>query len=239
MADQLTIGDVRPRVQYTADGTQTVFTYPFPIFEATDLDVYLDTDRQETGYTVVGAGQSAGGTVTFDLAPTSGVVITLRRLLAIARVTDFQEAGEFRASVLNDELDRLTAALQQVDERADRAVTLPVTSSLVSVGLPTPEAGKSVAWNTDATALINGPSVDDILAVTPTAEAVQANAVVVADNLAATQATAAAAADSASAAATSADAAAASEQVAAGHVDVAAHLANSAGLHIYLKRAGF
>ena len=63
------IGDITPRIQYTGDGVQTLFTYPFPIFQAADMEVFLDNVKQATGFTVNGAGQSAGGDVTFDSAP--------------------------------------------------------------------------------------------------------------------------------------------------------------------------
>ncbi len=31
-----------PRVQYVADGAQTLFTYTFPVFDADNLQVYVD-----------------------------------------------------------------------------------------------------------------------------------------------------------------------------------------------------
>lgn len=120
--DHIRIGDVAPRVQYAADGVQTGFVYPFPIFAADDLGVWLDDERRTAGFTVAGAGDDAGGTVTFETAPPAGVRVTLLRDLVIARTTDFQEGGAFRARTLNDELDYQTAALQQLD--VDRARTL-------------------------------------------------------------------------------------------------------------------
>lgn len=122
MADtHITIGDVSPRIQYTGDGTQTAFPFPFPIFAPENLTVYLDDAQATTGYTVTGAGNSAGGTVTFDTAPANGVRVTLIRSLSIQRVTDFQQGGAFRAKVVNDEMDYLTAALQQLQEALRRA----------------------------------------------------------------------------------------------------------------------
>src|SRR3989338_135946 len=122
MADHIQIGDIAPRIQYVANGTQVQFTYPFPIFVTADLEVYLGTVKQTSGYTVAGAGSSAGGSVTFTVAPTNGAVVTLRRRIAIQRTSDFQESGEFRAKVINDELDYQTAALQQVADDASRTI---------------------------------------------------------------------------------------------------------------------
>ena len=115
MADHITIGDTPPRAQYTANGAQTDFTYPFPVFDETDLRVYVDDALQTlaTHYTVTGAGESAGGTVSFLAAPADGAVVTLVRKIVIQRSTDFQESGEFRAKVINDELDKRVAVEQQ------------------------------------------------------------------------------------------------------------------------------
>ncbi len=136
MTDHITIGDVAPRIQYSGDGVQTVFTYPFPIFAAADIDVYLGDVLQNAGYTVAGAGQSAGGTVTFAAAPGNGTKVTLLRNQAIARTSDFQEGGAFRAKTINDELDRQTAFIQQVAERVDRALVAGPTDAQASLALP-------------------------------------------------------------------------------------------------------
>ena len=52
MAIHIQIGDISPRIQYTGNGSQTVFTYPFPIFTAADMEVWLDNVKQSTGFTV-------------------------------------------------------------------------------------------------------------------------------------------------------------------------------------------
>ncbi len=114
-----------PRVQYVANGTQTAFTFPFPIFASEDLEVFLDSALQATGFTVAGAGQTAGGTLTFDTAPAAGVAVTLSRRLPIERMTDFLESGPLPASSLNLELDMLTAAVQQVAADQERMLRYP------------------------------------------------------------------------------------------------------------------
>ncbi|MCB1530916.1 MAG: hypothetical protein H6853_04835 [Rhodospirillales bacterium] len=106
---------VAPLVRYVANGTQTVFDYPFPVFSGGDLKVYFDGASQTSGFDVSGAGETSGGSVTFDSAPASGIVITLKRILPLERVTDFLEGGDFSAAAINNELDYLTASLQQLD----------------------------------------------------------------------------------------------------------------------------
>ena len=101
MAEHIQVGDTAPRIQYTGDGAQTAFTYPFPIFDDGDLEVYVDSTPSvlTTDYTVSGAGVSAGGDVTFLIAPADGTLITLRRNIAIQRISDFQQSGVLRAQV--------------------------------------------------------------------------------------------------------------------------------------------
>ena len=154
----ITVGAIAPRIQYIADGTQTVFSYPFAIFKSADMEVYLGDTLQSGGVAVAGAGQSGGGTVTFDTAPAKARLVTLRRRLEIARTTDFQPNGAFRARVLNDELDYQTAALQQVSEEVSRAVRRAPTSAAAaapSLILPEAEANRVIGWNGEADALEN------------------------------------------------------------------------------------
>ena len=150
MPDHIVIGDIRPRIQYTADGTQSVFTYPFPIFAAADLKVYLGEAPQSAGFAVSGAGQSAGGSVTFAAAPAAGTPVTLVRALAIARTSDFQEGGAFRAKTLNDELDRQTAFVQEAAERIERAIVAAPTESASPLVLPPPAQRANALLGFDA-----------------------------------------------------------------------------------------
>lgn len=115
MSEHIKMPDVVPVVRYAADGEQTVYTYPFPVFASEDLAVYLNGAKQIAGYDISGAGETAGGSVTFDAAPASGVVITLARELPLERVTDYLEGGDFSAASINTELDYLVAGLQQVN----------------------------------------------------------------------------------------------------------------------------
>jgi hypothetical protein len=116
MAEHIRIGDVAPRVHYVADGTQSAFVYPFPIFEPDDIEVHVDGMAIPTGYAVSGAGNSGGGLLTFARPPAAGARVVLRRRLVMERVTDYRPNGVLRANTLNDELDRQMAALQELRE---------------------------------------------------------------------------------------------------------------------------
>lgn len=161
MTDHITIGDVSPRIQYVADGVQTDFTYPFPIFADTDLEAFVDAERKTlaTDYAVAGAGASAGGSVTFTVAPAAGTTVTLQRDIAVKRTSDFQESGEFRAKVINDELDYQTAAIQEVKAAVERSLRLAVHDTGAALELPLLDDRRSKALHFSATG--------DAIAVTP------------------------------------------------------------------------
>ncbi|MBC7908589.1 MAG: hypothetical protein H7Y60_17810 [Rhodospirillaceae bacterium] len=214
MTEHIQINDFTPRIIYTANGAQTSFTYPFPIFKAADLEVYLGAVKQVAGYTISGAGASDGGSITFTVAPAAATQVTLRRQLALARTSDYQADGIIRAKTLNDELDYQVAVSQQVAEEAGRAVKRSRTSpSTADLTLPEPVPGKALKWSDDGTSLINSgndpdAAVDSLVALVAAADAakdtaVDAAAAASADRLAA-DASAAASAASAAASATSA-----------------------------------
>ncbi len=160
MNDHIQISDVTPRIQYAADGSQTQFSFPFPIFVEDDLEVYTGDDKRISGYSVLGAGTSYGGSVTFDAPPPSGVVVTLRRSLAIERTTDFQQSGAFRAKVVNDELDYLTAALQQVADDVGRAVRLSSTDADAVLELPSKDERANKVLGFDASGAVTATTLD-------------------------------------------------------------------------------
>lgn len=163
MPTHIQIGDAAPRVQLTGNGVQTQFNFLFPIFKASDLDVYFDAQSITSGYTVEGVGDSGGGRVVFDVAPAANVIVTLVRRLTIQRLSDFQESGAFRSKVLNDELDFMTAALQQVSDDQLRCAHLAITETAqVDTVLPSPQANTVLVWNDSANGLLNGPTVDEI-----------------------------------------------------------------------------
>ncbi len=115
MTEHIKMPEVAPLLRVLANGTQTEFEYPFPIFASEDLAVYFDGARQPGGFTITGAGATGGGTVTFDTAPANGIIITIERRLKFERLTDFIEGGDFSAQSINTELDYLVASLQQVN----------------------------------------------------------------------------------------------------------------------------
>lgn len=166
MSDHIQIGDISPRVQHIGDGTQTVFTYPFPIFKDDDLEVYVDgsVSTLTTDYSVNGAGVSSGGEVTFVSAPADQSAVTLVRRLTVQRTSDFQASGEFRAKVINDELDFQTASLQQIEDDLSRAIRLKRDDAAATLELPlaVDRANKVIGFDADGNAQLSNLTLTEI-----------------------------------------------------------------------------
>lgn len=116
-----------PYNSYTANGATTVFPYTFLLLEAGDLTVTVDgvVKTLTTDYTISGLGTPSGGNVTFLSAPANGAKVLLSRLLTIQRLTDYQDNGDLFAETLNQDLDRIWLALQQLQQNDIRALKLP------------------------------------------------------------------------------------------------------------------
>ena len=158
MTEHVKVYGVKPRIQYTADGSLTTYEFPFAIFSASDLDVYCGDSLQDTAtYTVAGVGNSDGGSVTFAVAPVADTIITIVRNLSIERTSDFQEGATLRAKVLNDELDYQVACQQQIADTLNRSMVLPpfAVDTDVDFTMPLPEAGKTIVWSSDGKSLEN------------------------------------------------------------------------------------
>lgn len=166
------INDTSPRVQYTAMAAQTTFTYPFEIFEDADIKVFVTPNGQTandatdlktltTDYTVTNAGQTGGGNVVLVVASTAGDVVTIERDVPVKRITDYTALGDFFAADLNEDLDRLTAMVQQQEKTLERTTGLPSTvSSTVNPKLPVPSPNVVLQWDASGLKLINGPTAD-------------------------------------------------------------------------------
>ncbi len=158
MTSHIRIPDISPVAQAVADGARSVFSFPFPIFKADDLEVRANSTLVTAGYTVVGEGSSTGGAVIFADAPANGVRVTLRRRQAYARTDDFLNERAPTPHELNDAVDQNVAAIQELAEEVSRAVKRPLSADLaqqVDLSLPIPEAGKVIGWNETAGGLVN------------------------------------------------------------------------------------
>lgn len=142
-------------------GGETEVDFDFPIFEDTHIQIY-ETDAagailllvKDTDYTVPSGSvaQQAGGTVTLDTGvyPTGATathVFTAYQAAPEARVTDFNQAGDYFANTLNKELDLLAQQLQQMRRDLNRAPLAPVDTAIANFSLPAPIDGQVIGWS--------------------------------------------------------------------------------------------
>lgn len=128
------------RITYPGNASTTVFAYTFKIFDQDDILVNLVVDSTSvtttqtvtTHYTVSGVGEESGGNITFITAPPSGTTVVLTRNQPLLQETDYTENDPFPAETHEDALDKCMAAVQMLSERLDRALTIPISSSITN-----------------------------------------------------------------------------------------------------------
>jgi len=170
----MTLSSQTSKNVFVGDGATVLFTYTFRIFADADLEVTIQdtsvTPQTEitlvltSDYTVTGAGDAGGGTITLLLtgqlsaAPSATDNITIKRNLPLTQPTDYVENDPFPSTAHEDALDRSRMIDQQLDEEVSRSVRLAINITGVSVILPTPLADAPIGWNSAADALVNNPS---------------------------------------------------------------------------------
>jgi hypothetical protein len=157
-----TVNITTSRIQYSCNGSTTVFTYPFKVYEDDDLDVLkADSSGNETTlilnsqYTVSGSGDDAGGDVTLTAGSVcgSGSTLTILRDIDITQSTNFVDWQRISAASLEAPPDKSRIIDQQLNEVGDRSLKLPRATEGVSPEVPAPSAFKLFRWNATATAL--------------------------------------------------------------------------------------
>lgn len=140
-----TINDLPPRVQYIASASQTVFPYPFPIFQDADLAVEVNGVLQTltTHYEVSGEEEDTGGNVTFVTGRTAGDIVTIYRQTVLERNSDFQLNGPMFSTSVNDEFDKLIIIAQELRAAIRRCLRIPFSAEVVDADV---ELSPISAW---------------------------------------------------------------------------------------------
>jgi len=185
------ISDTEPRVQYTATSGQVSFTVPFEFFANADLKVYNGTTlltyaaspSTASEYSVSGAGQTGGGSISLGgSGATLNDVITIYRDLAIERSTDFPTSGAFQIDSLNTELDKIIAMCQQLERDlkfSPRAAA--TTANTFNITFPNLAANKVLSVNSAGNGLEFAQDITDITTIAGIANDVSAVSAIAAD----------------------------------------------------------
>jgi hypothetical protein len=127
---------------HNGNGSTTNFAYQFRILEDTDLLVIIRTNSTgaeatktlSTHYTVAGAGDASGGSITFTggNTPASGETVVIRRNVPQTQAIDYIANDPFPAETHEEGLDRSTMVAQQVAEESNRSIKLSRTNTMTS-----------------------------------------------------------------------------------------------------------
>lgn len=125
------VPNVNPYIQYVATNGQTVFPFPFPLTQDSDLVVVINgvTQPTDSGYTLSGVGQANGGNLTFTAGQTGGAIITMFRNIAIQRITQITQNSGYSSTALNAEYNNIYLLLQQLQESIALCLQIPNTNS--------------------------------------------------------------------------------------------------------------
>ena len=198
----MTISNTSVKNSYTGNNSTATFNYTFKIFANSDLQVIIrnasgvETVKTiTTHYTVAGAGNNSGGSITFTSGniPTNTETVVIRRILPQTQSIDYIANDPFPAESHEEGLDRAMMTIQQVQEELDRSLKVSRTATLNTPEITddaSSRAGKLLGFSADGNSLdatIDGSGV----ATNATAAANSATAAATSASAAATSATAA------------------------------------------------
>jgi hypothetical protein len=135
----MTISSTTVKNSYSGNSSTTVFAYTFKIFADSDIQVIIrsstgteTTKTITTHYTVSGAGDANGGSVTFLTAPVTGETVVLIRNVPQTQAIDYIANDPFPAETHEEGLDRATMTIQQMQEEINRSIKLSKTNTITS-----------------------------------------------------------------------------------------------------------
>jgi Phage T7 tail fibre protein. len=131
----MTVSSEQSSVTYAGDNVTVLFPIPYYFLEKTHITVSLVSSTGvvipkvlDVDYTVSGAGNQAGGSLTFTVAPPDLSTLQILREVPVTQLTDYQPNDDFPAESHERALDKLTMIAQQLVEDNDRALRHPVDS---------------------------------------------------------------------------------------------------------------
>lgn len=163
----MTIANNYVPIRQEANGNTKSFTFDFRVLDDDYLVVYQEINGKQTvvdssDYTV--NAQEVGGTVDFNTAPVAGSYIIITRDVPLDQLTPYRTSSGFPANRVEENLDKLTAITQQLNEAVNRVPKLPVGTVGVDVTLLLPDAGKAIIWNDTGNGFVNSKDkFDDIV----------------------------------------------------------------------------
>jgi hypothetical protein len=161
----MAVSNQTDKIYGSGNGVTQTFSYPFKIFDPTQLVVYLinQTTLVTTGpmvlntdYTVTISSVTEGGTVTFTVAPASGYTWFVKRTVPYTQAAVIPTEGPLPGLQISNQLDLMTMMVIQDQEAITRCLQLPVTyTGSLPVTLPGGLANAAIGWDPTGTFLTN------------------------------------------------------------------------------------
>ncbi|MGB1361441.1 MAG: hypothetical protein ACPG8V_04920, partial [Alphaproteobacteria bacterium] len=129
-----------PRITYiigAGDSDKKEFDFRFPILDKNDLKVITSNGVELRNYTVQIYKDRTGGKINLLNSLAVGTKITIYRDMNYTRQTLFRENEDFRASVINEEFDRIIMLLQQAGLQSKDSIRTPLSDNQMDMVLPT------------------------------------------------------------------------------------------------------
>ena len=186
----MSYNSAKARSEYIATAGQTVFPFPFKVFEDINLQIFLTPVGQSPNdvndeitltidYTVVINGDN-GGEITLNVGATAGDAITITRNLAIDRLVEYQTNGDLLAATLNMDMDYQAYMIADRDMIANTHISIPKSAQNISTQLPEASPGSYLVFNDAGDALVTDTTIPASVAITEAnkvaAELAQTNA---------------------------------------------------------------
>lgn len=175
----MTISTTDWRIAYNGNDVTTVFSFPYRFLSNSHLFVIeVSADGTETTkeitthYTVTGAGDDAGGSVTMLVAPATGVTLVIYRDTEVVQETDYVSGDPFPAESHETALDKLTMIMQEKTPGggpgAYRSIVIPIGDpSTINTVLPPSVAryDKFLTFDSDGDVTVSSFTVTQILSL--------------------------------------------------------------------------
>lgn len=152
-------------IHHLADGSATRFAFPFIVWRADGLLVYLDDKLQGTDrYTVTGLGEKSGGNVVFVEPPGKDARVSIIGNTSRSRAVEYNQYITLTAKSMNLDTDVLEAQIQELSTDMSHTILAPKSEDRKgqSLVLPSVEGRKEgyLAFDSDGEPVVLGDAAN-------------------------------------------------------------------------------
>lgn len=153
----MTVSTSNNSVVYRGNGSATAFAVPFKVLDEDHLivkrRVYAtgadDHTYTGTDYSYSGFGASSGTLTLAGTALSSTYELVIERDVPVTQDLDIVNAGGFYPESVEEQLDLMVMAIQQLAARVDRAILAPVGETMSSLPALDTLVGKFISFDAD------------------------------------------------------------------------------------------